>query len=511
MADLKALKQLSQQLTVLYVEDDEDLRIQLAEFFSELFKRVDTAADGAEGLKLYQSYAEENSSYYDIVVTDIAMPKLNGIDMSKAMLQLNKEQRIIATSAYEDREYLIHLINIGIDGFMQKPSTPENMINIFYKVCLPFQFDDLQYFKALTEASIVSKSDTDGIITYVNDNFCKITGYSREEMLGRSHSMFRHPDNPDAIYKEMWETITAGKIWWERMVNLKKDGSNFIAESTIIPLVDHNGKIKEYMAIRNDVTDMVMLKREIFAKEQEKIKQEKMREAQKSFLIIFTHELKTPLNAIINFTKYIKKQIEQPKEQNREKLLTLLGSVLNNASDMLENITNILDISKLNAGKIKYTYALFSANDLIADALRKFDSLIEDKNIKVTCHTDEEIFIYSDEQRVKQIFSNIFSNAVKYGNGEIIITLSSDRKKVVMSIEDNGNGIKDKEGIFDLYAQEDENLLQRKGQGTGVGLYFLKLLCQDLHIAYSVEDRDEGTGTRFLLSFDSNPKKLQED
>ncbi len=365
--------------------------------------------------------------------------------------------------------------------------------------------DNQQYFKALIEASIVSKSDPDGRITYVNDNFCKTTGYRREEMIGNSHNMFRHPDSSDSLYKELWETISAGKVWRERMLNLNKDGSTFMAESTIIPLTDEVGNIKEYMAIRNDITDMLKLKREIFAKEQDKIKEEKIKEAQKSFLVVFTHELKTPLNAIINFTKYIRKQIEQPKEFDRAKLLKLLESVLRNSSDMLENITNILDVSKLNAGKLNYNYVFFNANELINMTVQKFDSLISEKKINLRCEMPEEAFIYSDEQRVSQIISNVLSNAVKYGKDEILITLSADKEETVISIEDNGPGIKDKEGVFNLYNQEDEQLLDRRGQGTGIGLYFLRLLCEDLNIAYKVEDREESTGTRFVFSF-SNKK-----
>jgi PAS domain S-box-containing protein len=371
-------------------------------------------------------------------------------------------------------------------------------------------FRNQQYFKALTESSIVSKSNTKGTIIYVNDNFCKVTGYTEKEMIGHSHNLFRHPDNPDSLFKELWTTINAGKIWRGRMINRNKDGSDFIAESTIIPLVDEEGKIHEFMAIRNDITDTVKLKREIFLKEQEKIEQEKIREAQKSFLLLFTHELKTPLNAIINFTKYIRKQIESPKAIDQKKLLALLDTVSDNAADMLETITMILETSKLNTHKLTYNYTLFSLNELITVALTKYDSLINEKNIKLIQHSDRDVFIYSDILRIQQIFSNILSNAIKYGNDEIIITLrDTGTDTVIISIEDNGPGIQDKEAIFDLYVQESENFLQRKGQGTGIGLYFIKLLCQDLNIYYKIEDREEGGGTKFILSFRKKSKKSQ--
>lgn len=370
-------------------------------------------------------------------------------------------------------------------------------------------FRNQQYFKALTEASIVSKTDTDGVIVYVNDNFCHVTGYAQDELIGKTHAIFRHPDNPDALYKEMWDTIQSGQIWRRRMINIKKDGSDFVADTTIIPLIDEQGIIREYMAIRNDVTDMVQLEHEIGLQEQEKIKREKIAEAQKSFLLLFTHELKTPLNAIINFTKYIRNHIENPETFDREKIGKLLDSVLSNASDVLDNITMILETSKLNAHKLVYTYSLFSGNILINDTLAKFDSLIREKGIRVDLEMEPDVFIYSDEYRLKQIFANILSNAIKYGNDHIYISLQDGNGEVRLRVEDNGPGIKNKDTIFDLFMQEDENFLQRKGEGTGIGLYFIKLICKDLKIGYQIEDKKDGNGTVFTLILKNKARRSE--
>lgn len=497
------LKKTAGNLRVLYVEDDSMLRAETSNFFRQIYKKIDLATDGKEGMELYKQYFLDNNSYYDIVITDIQMPNLNGIDMCKEILEINKEQKIIVISAHEEKEYLLEAINIGIDGFIQKPLNIDKAIEVLYKTCITFQSDDLQYFRALTEASIVSKTDINGSITYVNDNFCKITGYKHDEMIGANHNMFRHPSSSNILYEEMWNTITLGKIWRSSMTNLNKDGSDFIFEITIIPLVDVRGNIKEYIAIRNDITDMEIFKRNMAKKENERQKHNKVKDAQKSFLIVFTHELKTPLNAIVNFSKYIKKQLQQPKDLNREKIIKLLDSVLINAQDMLANITQILETSKLTAGKLNYNYKLFNPSCVISEILKKFNSLISEKNIKIIIDFNQDVFIYSDEHRVGQIVSNILSNAIKYGNGEIEIKTFSAAGKAAISIEDNGLGIKDKEAVFELYAQEDENILQRKGQGTGIGLYYVKLLCKDLKIKYILEDGKNGIGTKFTLLFDS--------
>ena len=500
---VQSLKDIAKNLKILYVEDDEDLRQRTVKFFFKFFRHVDSAEDGREGIELYKKHYQKTNKYYDIVISDIYMPNVNGIEMSKVILKMHKEQKIIIASASDEKKYLLDIIDLGIESFIKKPFTSKRMVESLYKVCMTFEFDDLQYFKALTQASIISKTDTNGVITYVNDNFCNTTGYTREEMIGQTHKILKHPDNPVSLYDDMWETITIGKIWRERMTNLNKDGSPFYAERTIIPLIGKNGEIKEYMSICNDITDMLRLKREIHSEKQRHDREEQVKIAQKSFLLVFTHELKTPLNAIINFSKYIRKQIQNPEKINHKKISTLLDSVLSNSNDMLENITQILEISKLNTGKLTYKYSLFSANELISYTIDRFDSLIDSNNINLTIQTQEDIFIYSDEHRVRQIISNVLSNAIKYGKDTIKITLGRNDKFTEFSVEDNGLGIKNKKEVFNLYSQEDEDLLSRQGKGTGVGLYFLKLLCLDLKIDYKVEDAQRDTGTKFTLIFEN--------
>lgn len=501
---VQSLKEIAKDLKILYVEDDEVLCERTKKFFLKIFNQVDTASDGKKGLELYKKYHQKTAKFYDIVISDIYMPNMNGISMSKAILEIHEEQKIIIMSATEERNYLVDIIHLGIENYIQKPFHSKELVDPLYKVCMTFQFDDLHYFKALTQASIVSKTDTDGVITYVNDNFCNITGYTREEMIGQTHRMFKHPDNHTSIYHEMWATITSGKIWRERMINLNKDGSSFYAESTIIPLIGKDGNIKEYMAIRNDITDMLKLKREIEAKKIFLQREQEIKEAKKSFLLVFTHELKTPLNAIINFSKYIKKQMKSPEKINHEKISTLLDSVLNNATDMLENITQILEVSKLNTGKLTYTYSLFNAHELISHTIKRFDSLIDANDINLLIEGQEEAFVYSDENRVKQIISNVLSNAIKYGKDEINIMITNNNKITEISIEDNGLGIQNKEEIFTLYTQEEDALLSRQSKGTGIGLYFVNLLCRDLKIEYKVEDAKQNSGTKFTLIFKNN-------
>ena len=119
------------------------------------------------------------------------------------------------------------------------------------------------YKKAIDKSSIVSKTDTYGIITYVNKMFCDVSGYSEEELLGRSHNIVRHPDTPSETFEEMWKTIQAKKIWKGTLKNRNKDGSAYTVKVTVLPILDSDKNILEYVAVRHDITELEESKEEI--------------------------------------------------------------------------------------------------------------------------------------------------------------------------------------------------------------------------------------------------------
>ncbi len=114
-----------------------------------------------------------------------------------------------------------------------------------------------EYRKVLDESAIVSKSDLDGNITYVNDRLCRMTGYSREELIGRPHSILRHPDVSPELFADMWRTISGGRVWKGVFPSRCKDGSTRWNATTICPILDHSGAIVEYIAARYDVTELI--------------------------------------------------------------------------------------------------------------------------------------------------------------------------------------------------------------------------------------------------------------
>lgn len=117
-----------------------------------------------------------------------------------------------------------------------------------------------QYSKIIDELLIVSKTDTKGTITYVNDNFCKTSGYSKDELIGKLHNIVRHPKTPKSTFKDLWETIKRKKPWHGNLINIKKDGSEFYVNTIIFPILNENDEVVEYIATRVDLTELYEIK-----------------------------------------------------------------------------------------------------------------------------------------------------------------------------------------------------------------------------------------------------------
>ena len=129
----------SKTLKILYVEDNKEVRESTILILENFFNHIQIATDGYEALELYKNYFYDTNSYFDLIISDIQMPILNGIDMVKSIYKINKEQNVIMISAYSDKDYLIPLLNIGVQGFIQKPLSLEQVTDIINKVCQKYK------------------------------------------------------------------------------------------------------------------------------------------------------------------------------------------------------------------------------------------------------------------------------------------------------------------------------------------------------------------------------------
>lgn len=126
-----------------------------------------------------------------------------------------------------------------------------------------------QYKEAIEKSNIISKTDVNGVITFVNDEFCSISGYTRDELIGKNHNIVRHPDVPKEKFALLWRIIKDKRIYKDTVKNLAKDGTAFYVNTTIIPILDESQNIVEYIAIRYDVTKEMLLREELLKKEAE--------------------------------------------------------------------------------------------------------------------------------------------------------------------------------------------------------------------------------------------------
>ncbi len=318
-----------------------------------------------------------------------------------------------------------------------------------------------QFVHALDQSAIVSKTDSSGNITYVNEQFCQISGYTSEELIGVSHNIVRHPDNPDLFFKQMWDTIKSKQIFKATFKNRAKNGTTYYVDATIVPLLDHSGEISEYLAIRYEVTDLVLARDKAQAAEKSK----------GEFLSNMSHEIRTPLNAILGFVQILQKSITGDKE------LSYLDIIANSSQTLLQIINEILDLSKIESGKLLIDDHPFDPVSELSQTSRLFTINAKEKSIRYLAFIDPQMpaMLLGDLTRIKQILFNFLSNAFKFTPEGKSVTLRIDYDPDVghlnLEVKDEGIGIAPEmqEKIFHAFEQADTSTTRKFG-GTGLGL-----------------------------------------
>ncbi len=261
MIDLDEIVKYSKGLKLLYVEDNKDAREMTTMILENFFDSIVVAVNGEDG------YEKFKSNNIDLVITDINMPILNGLDMCSKIREIDSDVPLIVLSAHNEDNLFIKSIAIGVSGYLLKPIEHNQLSSLIYRVTQKYKYATQAkanqhllkvYQKATDLSSIVSRTDLKGIITYVNDSFCEISGYTKDELIGKNHNIVRHPDNPQAIFKEIWESIKEKQEIWKGIVrNRAKNGKSYYVNSLIMPITDIHGNTTEYISLRNDITNIM--------------------------------------------------------------------------------------------------------------------------------------------------------------------------------------------------------------------------------------------------------------
>jgi PAS domain S-box-containing protein len=261
-------KNLLKRLTLLYVEDDDVIRNELSQLLANFFSRVIVAKDGKEGLRTYL----ENQDNIDIILTDINMPILNGIDMIKRIRSVDSKISVIFATAYSDNEFLAEAIKLRVQEYIIKPIDVRKLLsllediasNLYQEFLLKQQQDELSKYKEILDSNnIVIKTDTRLYITYVNQLFCDISGYSSDELIGKEFKSLRFSDVSNDIYTDLYAKVLNNKPWHGNLKNLKKDKTYYTSDTHIFPTLDETGEMNGAISIQKDITKELNKKREI--------------------------------------------------------------------------------------------------------------------------------------------------------------------------------------------------------------------------------------------------------
>ncbi len=245
-------------MRLLYVEDDTATREELAMILEPWLGELHVASDGQAGLALF---AEKRP---DIVVTDIQMPKLNGLVMSTRIREIVPGQPIVVVSAYNDVEYLFKALELGIDHYATKPVNVElllkklaTMANAILAIREREHNQNLlsQYKMLVDQSAIVCKFTPDGRITYVNDKLCELSGYLPEDLLGHDFAELNHESEPPENARNTLEQLRCGTRWTGIVRKRSRAGELLVVESSLVPILDGHGVVTEVVSLDVDVTE----------------------------------------------------------------------------------------------------------------------------------------------------------------------------------------------------------------------------------------------------------------
>ncbi len=372
-----------------------------------------------------------------------------------------------------------------------------------------------QYKNAIEASNIVSKTDIHGIITFVNDEFCRIFEYSKEELIGKNHNIIRHPDVPSGVFKNLWKTILSKKTYKATVKNLSKSGKTIYVNTTVTPIINKQGTIEEFIAIRYEVTKSIELTNKLQLKEKEL---ENLNNTLERRVKEKTQELLV-LNR--NLEVKIKEEVENNRKKDRllyqQSRLAAMGEMIGNIAhqwrqplselgitiykmkklftsrgdefDFLESYDHSRDVMKKMSSTIDDFRNFFNPNKvkenfLILDAISETLNIMKgtltrhDISVKVHCKSGIKVEGYLSE--FTQVLINLINNSKdafkqkKIKNKRIDIKISKDDKNnAILSFNDNAKGIEEKiiDKIFDPYFTT-----KHSSAGTGLGLYMSRMI-----------------------------------
>ncbi|WP_144547133.1 PAS domain S-box protein [Bacillus sp. X1(2014)] len=303
---------------------------------------------------------------------------------------------------------------------------------------------------ALDQSSIVAFTDAKGVITSVNEKFCEISKYSREEILGRDHNILNSGFHSKEFFKDLWKTIGSGNVWKGEIRNKAKDGTYYWVDTTIVPFLNDQGRPYQYLAIRNDITER--------KKTEEVLHRQDKLAAVGQLAAGVAHEIRNPLTSMKGYAEFL--QLDE-KDPERIEFLSIILDEIERVNTIVEDFMVLAKPKEVELEEKNVVPVIKNVISLLEFEARK-------KNVRLTFDCNQEIIqIECDENRLKQVFLNFIKNGIEAmpNGGELHVKTIIHDNNVQISIQDTGVGIS-KEKLKKL----GEPFYTTKKNGNGLGL-----------------------------------------
>jgi len=359
-------------------------------------------------------------------------------------------------------------------------------------------------------------TDIEGNIEYINESFIRISGYERDEVLGRNPRFLQSGKTPPGSYGALWTALSAGRGWRGEFRNKRKDGSEYVEFAIVTPIRQSDGRVTHYVAVKEDITEKKRVALELDAhrhhlEELVDRRTEELREAREkadaasqaksAFVANMSHEIRTPMNAIIGLAHLLRASNLDAEQKDR------LAKIDSAAHHLLAIINDILDLSKIEAGRLQLECTDFS----LAGVFEQVRALVADaaaaKGLEfVIDFADTPTALRGDPMRLRQSIINFAGNAVKFTErGRVALRArveSEDADGLLFrfEVEDTGVGIAaDQLGrLFEAFEQADASTTRKFG-GTGLGLAITRRLARLMGGEVGV-DSEPGMGSLFWFT-----------
>ncbi|MEH8184984.1 PAS domain S-box protein [Aeromonas allosaccharophila] len=330
-------------------------------------------------------------------------------------------------------------------------------------------------------------TDIDSRIEYVNAAFLAASGYQKSEVIGQTPSLLRSGLTPQATYVALWDAIKHGQRWHGEFINRRKDGSHYQVLATVSPIRQENGEISHFVTVQADITEKKQLGEELdqyryhleemvnertLQLAQAHQRAESANRAKSAFLANMSHEIRTPMNAILGLTYLLKRDTPDGTQHER------LEKIDNAAQHLLSIINDILDLSKIDAGKLALELDDFSLTAMLDNVSALMSEQARAKGLTIIIDIgDTPAWVHGDITRLRQALLNYAANAIKFTEqGSITLRVRVQQPLpsgylLRFEVEDTGIGIskEQRKKLFQAFEQADVSTTRKYG-GTGLGL-----------------------------------------